>query len=212
MRPITVRQESGALLYWPIDPQIRVVPQQTTVVFARVVVGDLVDNLGIGFKRAERVREADGNEDFMAVFRRQLGGHMAAEGRRGAAKIDRDVENAPAHDPYELVLGEGGGLEMQPADRPRLGRQRMVFLDEVEIDAGGRKLVAPVHFREEAARVAYPRRDDQPNIRDSSQQYVNSHGRLAVPRTAPEWRYGRLFVPCDPPQLHVWREHAASAI
>src|SRR5215207_11705176 len=41
MHPITVRQVSGALLYWPIDPQIRVVPQQTTVVFARVVVGDL---------------------------------------------------------------------------------------------------------------------------------------------------------------------------
>ena len=80
----------------PFDADIRIIPGDPGIVRARVESRDFVGNLGIGLKRGEAVGKADRREELLAALRCQHGGDKAAEGRRGAANIDSDVENGAA--------------------------------------------------------------------------------------------------------------------
>ena len=95
--------------------------------------GRLVENLASGSKVDEGVRESDRDQELAPVFGREFDRDMSAEGRRGAANVDRDVEDAAARAAHQLVLGERRRLEVQPAqgaDRRRIG---MVVLHEGEL-------------------------------------------------------------------------------
>ena len=134
---VLVGQHRGGRRDRPGDAEIGIVPQHAAIVRRRVGARHLVEHLGVGLERAEAVREADRHEELRPVLGRNLGGDVAAEGRRAAPQIDRDVEDAPARHPDQLGLGVRRGLEMQAADRARLRRARMIVLDEFEVDAGG---------------------------------------------------------------------------
>ena len=64
------------------------------------------------------------------VVDRKLDRDIFSERRRRAPDVHRDIEDAPAPDPDQLVLGERRDLEMQAAQRADGGGKGMVVLDE----------------------------------------------------------------------------------
>src|SRR5215208_913334 len=154
MRPVRIRRTGHTLAHRPLDSKVRIVPQNTAVAFARVVIRRLVNNLGIGFKRAQPVGKALWNQQLPPVLRRQLGGDMTAEGGRGPAQVDRNVEYSTADDAHQLVLREGRYLKMQPSDRPGALREEVVLLHEIENEPGGLERAALVDFGQEPAGIA----------------------------------------------------------
>ena len=70
----------------------RIIPQQSPVVRRRIIAGDLVGDLGIGFKRDEPVREADRDVNLVAGGGAHDSADMLAENGRTPTKVDRHVE------------------------------------------------------------------------------------------------------------------------
>jgi hypothetical protein len=106
------------------------------------------------------MREADRHQKLLPVLARELDGDMPAESRRGGPDVDGDIENSPSHDAHQLVLREGRGLEMKAAHGAHGGRQRMIVLDEVEINAGLPEVRPIVRLGDEAAMVSELSRND----------------------------------------------------
>ncbi len=79
--------------------------------------------------------------------------------------VDGDVEERSLAAAHQLVLGMGRGLEVQPADRADLGRERMVVLAELDIDPLFGQCLAAVAFGEKPTVIAEPARGDQPDAR-----------------------------------------------
>ena len=128
----------------------------------RVVVADLVDDLGIGLERHVSVGEADRNQNLIPCRRGQDDARVPAVGGRAPSQIDGHVEYRPPHHAHELVLGTGRFLEVQPAHRPRVRGRGVVVLYEFDADSGIRERSSAVHFGEEPAAVAELRRGSAP--------------------------------------------------
>lgn len=58
-----------------------IVPRDTEVARARVIIGGFVDAPGIGFKSAKPVRKADRYEQLLPIFCGQFGENVLAVGR-----------------------------------------------------------------------------------------------------------------------------------
>src|SRR5207342_3089109 len=98
--------------------------------------------------------EPDRDEQLAPVLGRELDFDMLAESRRGAANVDRDVEDAPARDAHQLVLREWRRLEVQAAQNAFRGGVGMIVLHEGQ---GKARLVpggATIDFGEKPPRVA----------------------------------------------------------
>ena len=65
------------------------------------------------------VREAGWNQQLLIAFTVQFNGDMPSKGRRGAAKIDGHVENAPTKHADQLGLRKRRALKVQAAHRSR---------------------------------------------------------------------------------------------
>ena len=94
----------------------------------------------------------------------------------------------PLTNPNELVLSEGGCLEMQSAQRAGSGRKRMVVLNEFEVEAQVLEGRPVVDFGEEPADVAVFLRRHDLDLRYC--RAFNKH---------------RLFQPCDRSQASAGR-------
>ena len=81
------------------------------------------------------MREADRDEELVAVFGAELGADPLAIGGRATAYVDCDVEDAAANAADELVLAARRGLEVQAAKGVSGSGERMVVLHEGAGDA-----------------------------------------------------------------------------
>src|SRR5215216_5188939 len=113
---------------------------------------------------------------------------MAAEGRRGTAKIDRNVENSAPHDAHQLVLSERGLLEMQAANRPDTPRHQMILLHEIERKSGCLEIATPVDLGQEAALIGDLGWREQFDRGDGCRSDVNGHSEAASTPLAQEGR------------------------
>src|SRR5207249_5735696 len=93
------------------------------------------------------------DEELVAFCRAQHDRDMAAVARRAPADIDRDIEDRPGGDADELGLPLRRNLEMQAAHDAAVDRERMVFLDESNIDAVPPEYVLAKDLGEKTARV-----------------------------------------------------------
>lgn len=143
----------------PVDANLRVIEAHRALGFGRVVIGALVDDLGIRLPRDETVQEAFGDQQLFAVLETQLDPDPAAEGRAALADIDGHVEQPPAPAAHQLGLPVRGRLEMQAAHRGRLARQGMIVLHEIVVEAVVRHHPPVPAFAEKAARVTEAARD-----------------------------------------------------
>ena len=75
----------------PLNTDVLIVPRNTEVMFRRVVIGDLVDNLGVRLKRAKTVSEPRRNPNLHPVLGTQNRTGMLPERRRADPDIDADV-------------------------------------------------------------------------------------------------------------------------
>ena len=98
--------------------------------------------------------EALGHVHHPAVLGRQLGAEALAEGGRALAQVEDHVVERPADAADELGLGLGGELVVHAAQRPFLGAERVVDLDELGRPAHGRRIPLAEGPGEEAAVVA----------------------------------------------------------
>src|ERR1700693_4001443 len=79
---------------------------------------------------------------------------MAAVAGRAPADVDRNIEDRAHRDADQLGLALGWNLEMQAAHDAAVGRERVVFPDEGDIDAVPPQHILAKDLGEEAARVA----------------------------------------------------------
>ena len=136
MSRVLVGENRPGLLHRPLDPKGGIVPGEPVVMCCGVMRRYLIGDLGIGLEGAEAVSEADGHQKLQPVLAAQFDGDMAAEGRRRASEVDRDIKDAATADADELCLSEGSTLEVQASDGAGLGRQGEVILNELVNDAG----------------------------------------------------------------------------
>ena len=85
-------------------PSVRVVPQQRALVRRRVVVSALVLKIRRFGQHEESMRESGRHPQHVVVSLGQLHAHPAAERRRAAAQIDRDVEYRAAGHAHQFSL------------------------------------------------------------------------------------------------------------
>src|SRR6266480_183143 len=129
---VLLRENCFSLPDWPGNPQIRIVPKHASVVFRRVVVRHLVNDLGIRFQRAESMREPDGNKKLVPVGGTDDARHVLPIRRASLSQVNRHVKDRSPDHAHELDLGERRNLEMKPAHHAALHGKRMVVLDELE--------------------------------------------------------------------------------
>ena len=138
----------------PGNADRRIVPGDSPVAGGGIGRGCLVKNLAVGLQSDEGVGESDRDQELAPVLGREFDRDMAAEGRRRAADVDRDVENAAARAAHELVLGEWRRLEVQSAQGADRGRKGMVVLHEGEIKTRLVPVGAVVNLGEKPSGVA----------------------------------------------------------
>ncbi len=129
-----------------------------------VVIGDLVDDLGIRLERAVAVGEPLRDPELQPVLGAEGDGSVAAVGRRTDADVHDHVEDGATRNPDELVLGLGGHLVMQAAHDALGPRAGVVVLDEHGVEAGVPQRALIVGLGKEAARIAMHRRTDDLDI------------------------------------------------
>src|SRR5271170_6828380 len=118
-------------LHGPGNSELRVVPDDAAFRCVIVVVGDLVDHLGVQLERAEPMQEAAGDPELLPVLRAKLRADVAAEIGRSVAYIDRHVPDCAAHHAHQLALHAWRDLHMRPADHAATGRVAVVVLYEL---------------------------------------------------------------------------------
>lgn len=119
-----------------------------------VGVGAFVGDLAIGLERHETVREADGNEELVAVFGGEFRADPLTVGRGATADVDRDVEDPAADAADQLVLPARRRLEVQPAQGEGGRGIGVVVLHEGAVDAECGKGGDRMHLGEPATGVA----------------------------------------------------------
>src|SRR4051812_23909618 len=100
------------------------------------------------------MRVAGGNEQLPPVMGAELNPRPAAEGRRRAADVDRDVENAAGEAPDQLRLRMGRPLEVKATQSTGLAGQRLIVLTEIVDDAVFGQPLGVVRLAEPSALVA----------------------------------------------------------
>src|SRR6202000_3320853 len=83
----------------PVDREIGIVPGDSSLRGRIVERRALVEQLRVVFEGAETVRESWWDPEHAAVVLGQLGADPAAEGRRSAPHVGRDVEQPAATAP-----------------------------------------------------------------------------------------------------------------
>lgn len=150
----------------PIDGEGGVVPEDAAFMWGGIVIGDFVDDLGVGLEGEEAVGEADGDEDLAPVFGAEDGGNVSAEGGGIFADVECDVEDRAVDDADELMLGHGGKLAMQAADDSFFDGEGVVVLDELGVDSGIFEESLVEGLGEESAMVAEFFRDEDLHVGD----------------------------------------------
>lgn len=146
--------------------------------------GAFIRDFAIRLERHETVREADRDEQLVAVFRAQFGADPLAIGGRAVAHVDRDIEDPPPDAAHQLVLPPGRRLEMQAAQGEGGGGIGVVVLDEGHGDAQRSEGRHGMHLGEPATGVAMAFGADELDGK--------GHGaRLSVPAHACNW-LGRM--------------------
>ena len=109
------------------------------------------------------MREADWDEQLVAVLGRQLGTDPLPVGQRALADVDGDVENSSAHAANQLVLTPRRRLKMQAPQRGFRHGQRVVVLHETASDTDFFKSGFGVYLGKPPAAVAEALWNDQLN-------------------------------------------------
>src|ERR1700722_18692489 len=143
-----VPRRDGQLARWhaPIDAQRRIVPRQAAFRGRIVVTGDLVDHLTVGLEGDIAVSEAWRHPDLTPVVGRKLDRDVAAERRRAATDVHRDIEDRPGRAPNEFSLRVWLELEVQAAQYAARGGQDVVVLHEMRIHAVAGKRIVAIDF------------------------------------------------------------------
>src|SRR6195952_239051 len=90
--PVLVGKPDAGRIDRPSDAKRGVVPLEAPIALRGVVIGDLVDHLGIGLKRTISMRKPRRNPYLRPVFGAQDRGYMSSVGRRTDADIDGHIE------------------------------------------------------------------------------------------------------------------------
>src|SRR5205814_1082183 len=119
----------------PRNGDVGVVPRKASF-GRRIVIGVyLVHDFGIGFERAIAVRKPGRYVDLLPVVGAENDRYVMPECRRSATDVDRDINNAAARTTDQFRLSGLARLKMHAADRADGARQRVIFLDESDIDS-----------------------------------------------------------------------------
>jgi hypothetical protein len=70
----------------------------------------------------------------------QLDRNVPSKSCRGAAKIDRNIEDASAQHAHKFRLGERWPLKVQATNSPGAIRARLIVLDETAAESLGREI------------------------------------------------------------------------
>src|SRR5215211_717387 len=151
----------------PLDRERRVVPAHAALGAGRVVLGHLVEDLGIRGERLVAVREAFRYEQRAPVVGGELDSQPLLVGLRVATQVDDDVVDRAARAANELRLGVGGTLEVHAAQRPLPRVERDVRLHDLIGEAVVGELVRAPRAREEPTRVLAPFEVDEEGSRES---------------------------------------------
>src|ERR1700712_2804303 len=91
--PVLVGKPDAGGIDRPSDAKGSVVPFEAPIAIRGVVIGDLVDHLGIGLKRTISMRKARRNPYLGPVFGAQNRAHMLSVSRRTDPDIDGHIED-----------------------------------------------------------------------------------------------------------------------
>src|ERR1700730_14487813 len=89
-----------------------------------------------------------GNPELLPIVCGKEHGYMSAIGRGASANVNRHVKYRASGDANEFVLGTWRHLEVKAPQDSLAHRQRMVVLDEGNIDSNGLKFLATVGLGE----------------------------------------------------------------
>src|SRR5665213_2099797 len=165
--PVAVRKLGIGGGYRPGDAEHGIVPAYATLMRRRIVVIDLVDNLGVRLQRAEAMGKSRRDEDLVPIPGAQHCCDMLTIRRRTGANIDGDIEERAAQHAQKLRLGEGCDLKMETAHDAALARQRVIVLNKIVLDPNFRKRALAEGHRKEAAIVEVARRAKQLDVAQS---------------------------------------------
>src|SRR6185436_7214110 len=93
LRGVAVLRAQQGLLHRPVDPDLRIVPDDPDLVLAYVEIGALVLDVSGVAQHAEAVREAGGHPELPEVVAREGRAHPLAQGRGVGAEVHGHVED-----------------------------------------------------------------------------------------------------------------------
>src|SRR5439155_24100194 len=139
---------------------------------------DLVNNFGVRLEGTKAVGKPLRHEQLVAFRGAQHDCDVTAVARRAPADVDRDIEDRAGGDADEFGLALRRHLEMQAAHDAAVGRERMIFLNESDIDAVPPQHILAKDLGEKAARVAMADRPDLLYLGNLRRNYLHAAGIL----------------------------------
>lgn len=134
---VSFRYDCLFLACWPLDLEIRIVPQNSALKLRRIGGGDFVKNQSVGLERTIAMSKSDRREQLAPVIGGKLDVHMTAIARRAPSAINRHVADAAVEHHHELGLRHRGNLGVQAPHGACGYRERSIVLHEMYGDAAG---------------------------------------------------------------------------
>ena len=137
----------------PVDGEVGIVPTQRPFHIRAIGRGDFVVKIGDIAQNKEAVRATWRNSETVVGFGMEHISVPYAVGVGAFTEINKDIEDRPRGDPYELALGGIARLIVETTEH-MLGGAAVIVLNEVEIQTHIAKCLAIPRFHKETTGIA----------------------------------------------------------
>src|SRR5690349_21072212 len=99
----------------PLNSEGRIVPADSTGILGRIILGHLVEDLGVVLQGLKPMREVFRDVQHLPVLRGELNAEMLPKCRRGGAQVDDDIIDRSDRTTYQLHFRVRTNLKMHTA-------------------------------------------------------------------------------------------------
>ena len=145
----------------PANTESWIIPEEAAIMLGGIILIYLIYYLCIELEGAIAVGKPFRYENLVPFAGAHHHCDMVTEAGRTPANVDSHIKDRTRRYPQQLGLRKGWDLEVKPADHPFARRQRMVFLNKIDINSAFPQQTFLEYLRKKSAGIVVTNRREK---------------------------------------------------